>query len=110
MWLSASVSLPLLLPPSSPIDCTPLLFLVVVVLLHTQTFSVSLSPSSFLPTSLSLSLILFDLARMISSVEGEKMRAQEGGGVFLLTYSLYVKSRGFFLSPLRSTPPPHPLG
>lgn len=39
---SLSPSLSLLLPLSSPIGFTPLLFLVVVVLLHTQTFSVSL--------------------------------------------------------------------
>lgn len=39
---SLSPSLSLLLPLSSPIGFTPLLFLVVVVLLHTQTFSVPL--------------------------------------------------------------------
>lgn len=48
----------LLLLFSSPIGFTPLLFLVVVVLLHTQTFSVSLwfplFLSSYLPFSFSL--------------------------------------------------------
>lgn len=39
---SFSLSLSLLLPLSSPIGFTPLLFLLVVVLLHTLTFSVSL--------------------------------------------------------------------
>lgn len=33
------------------------------------------------------------------------MHAQEREEIFLLTYSLYVKSRGFFLSPLRSLSP-----
>lgn len=60
--------------------------------------------SFFLPPI--LSLFLFDLVRLISSVEGkkggEKMRAQERGKIFLLTCSLYVKSRGFFLSPILS--------
>lgn len=33
------------------------------------------------------------------------MHAQEREEIFLLTYSLYVKSRGFFLSPLCSLSP-----
>ena len=56
------LSVSLLLPLSSPIGFTPLLFLLVVVLLHTQTFSVSLSfsllLSSYLPSFLSLSYFL----------------------------------------------------
>lgn len=70
----SSCGFSLLLPLSSPIGSTPLLFLLVVVLLHTQTFSVSLQLlplSSLLPPFLFF-LILFDL-QMISSIErGEK--------------------------------------
>lgn len=101
-----------------PLQSTPLLssfLLLLYFCIRRHSLSHSSSPSSFLPTSLSLSLILFDLARMISSVEGEKKNAcTGGGGIFLLTYSLYVKSRGFFLSPptppLHAHPPSHPLG
>lgn len=106
IWLFLSVSLSCFL--SSPIGFTPLFFLVVVVLLHTQTFSVSLrfslSLSFFLPPSLPLSLLLFWFGKDDFKYGGKNACTGEGE-IFLLTYSLYVKSRGFFLSRLRSFTP-----
>lgn len=99
-----------------PLQSTPLLssfLLLLYFCIRRHSLSHSSSPSSFLPTSLSLSLILFDLARMISSAEGEKKKCmhRRGGDLFINLFIVCEIKRFFPLSPpLHPPPPPHPLG
>lgn len=103
--LSLSLFLSCFLSPLQSASLLSSFLLLLYFCIRRHSLSHSSSPSFFPPTSLPLSLILFDLARMISSVGRKKNACTGEGKIFLLTYSLYVKSRGFFLSPLRSISP-----
>lgn len=100
IWLFLSLSVSLASSPLQSVSLLSSFLLLLYFCICRHSLSHSSSPSLFLPPSLPLSLLLFDLVRMISSMEEKNACTGEGKKIFLLTYSLYVKSRGFFLSPL----------